>query len=337
MNRFIKPPIIKEGDAIGIIAPSDGIFSEKEILNSKQIVEKWGLKVKIGKHLISKDPSGYAGSPVEKQEDFLRMIKDKEVKIIWAVHGGYSANDVLPIFKKEVIENFRRNPKWVIGYSDISLILNTLVSFKIANIHFATFARLSDLNEKSLNYIKKFLFEGSLGTIDKSYDWKVIIPGKARGRILATNFESLIFNLGTKYDPILHGNDDIILALEEIFEEKSKILRMLDTLFHHKKAYRIKAIILGRFLGIFEKSYFSKFKVVSLEELIENRMRARFYVPLVKLEDFGHTRSSVYLEESFWKKLLKRKTKETFIPFVNGAWATLETIEDKAQLVFDGF
>lgn len=337
MSKFIQPPILKENDYIGLIAPSDGIFDEKELLGSKKIVEKWGLKVKLGKYIYSTDKSGYSSSPLEKQEDFMNMIKDPEVKIIWPVYGGYSANEVLPIFKKETIEYLRKYPKWVIGYSDICLILNTLTSFKIANIHFANFINLSDISEDSQNYLKKILFEGKIENLETSCNWKVIIPGKARGRILATNLESLIFNLGTKYDPILHGKDDLILAIEEIFEEKTRILRMLDSLFNHKKAHRIKAIILGRFMGIYESSYSPKFKVINLEKLIEARLRYRFYVPLVKLDEFGHTHTSVYVEEPFWKRILVKKTKENFFPLVNGVWATLETTEDKAKLIFENF
>lgn len=337
MKNFVFPQPVKKDDYIGIIAPSDGILSDKEIEPSIKIIERWGLKIKIGKYVYSKENDRFSGLPQEKQEDLLRMIEDDEVKIIWPVYGGYSANDVLPLFNKEVVKKLKDNPKWIIGYSDISLILDALFSFKIASIHGPNFTGLNDIQEKSLNQLRNILFERKLEEIDSSYKWEVLIPGRARGRILATNLDSLIYNLGTKFDPLLHGEDDLILCLEDVFIEKSELLRMMDTVLNHKKAYRIKAIILGRFLGIYEVSYAERFRRVSYEKLIENRIRYKFEnVPLVKLEDFGHTKISIKEKQGILRKIFPpKRQKETFISFLNGSIGILETSGDKARLLFE--
>ncbi|MER3570428.1 MAG: hypothetical protein C4348_02410, partial [Patescibacteria group bacterium] len=305
MAKFTKPPLIKEGDYIGLIAPSDGILDKKEIEKSMRIVEKWGLKIKLGKYVFAKEKDRYVALPQEKQEDLRLMIEDPEIKIIWSVYGGYSANDVLPVFNKQIIEKLKNNPKWFIGYSDISLILNTLSSYKILNIHGPNFVGLSELTEDSINYLKKILFEGKIEEIDSSHKWSVLIPGEAEGIILASNLESLIFNLGTRFDPILHGKDDLILAIEDIFVEKSAIARMIDTLLNHKKAHRIKGLILGRFVGIYEADYSYKYQKTSYEKIIESRIKNKKDIVLVKLEEFGHSIFS--LEENLIQKIFQRK------------------------------
>jgi muramoyltetrapeptide carboxypeptidase len=241
-----------------------------------------------------------AGTPEERREDIIKMIDDPEVKVIWAAEGGYAATEVLPVFTKEIIQKLRQNPKWFIGYSDVCVLLNALVSFRIASIQGPNFSGIAEKDEKSQIWLRRMLF-GEMGLeIGSDGNWTSYISGQAEGTLLVSNLESLIVTLGTRYDPLMHGSGDIILGLEDWWIEKSTLQRQIDMILNHKRASRIKGIIVGRFVGIGEYSYPVWGKKVTPEALIEGRIRLRGAImPMAVLSDFGHHLEPTWLEERF--------------------------------------
>lgn len=282
----IKPMRLKAGDTVGIIAPSDAV-EKSSLEEAAEIIKSWGLELKFGKHVYSKVGDFMAGTPEERQEDLRTMIYDPEVKVIWAATGGYAATEVLAVFTKETIEYLKQNPKWLIGYSDVCLLQNVLTSFNIVSLMGPSVWGLPEWDKYSQDLIRKILFGDLINGIDSTAKWHAAIPGIAEGKILAADLETLVFSFGTRFDPIMYGSGNIILALEELDIEKSTLQRQIDIIFSHKRVSRIKGLIIGRMVNIRETSYPEWGRKVTPRGLIEDRTK-KLSIPLAFCDDFGH-------------------------------------------------
>src|SRR3990167_1405315 len=297
MSRYVKPPKLKTGDTIGIVAPSDAV-ERQYVQNGLKVLKSWGLKTKLGKHLFSQVGDFAAGTAEERREDIIKFIKDREIKGIWAAAGGYAATEVLPSFKK-------------------------------VSVHGPNLGGLTFWDEKSLKWLKSLLFgEDSVMELGSDFYWKPLIYGEAEGRLLVSNLDSFVATLGTKFDPLMHGNDPILLGLEDWWVEKSTLQRQVDTILNHKKFSRIKAVILGRFEGIGEQTYPEWGKRVTVESLIESRVRvSRPGLPLAVFPNFSHVEEPGFLRRIFPVK------KSIFVSLPNGINAKLTVESSSANLL----
>ncbi len=301
MSDFVKPLALSKGDIVGVIAPSDAI-ERKYIKAGVKLIQEWGLKVKLGKHLFSQVGDFAAGTPEERREDILKMIDDQEVKVIWSAEGGYAATEVLPVFTKDVVQKLRQSPKWFIGYSDVCILLNALMSFRIVSIQGPNFSGLADKDFRSQDWLRRMLFGETGLEIGSESNWKSFISGTAEGTLIVSNLDSLVATLGTRFDPLMHGSGDLILGIEEWWIEKSTLQRQVDMILNHKRANRIKGILLGRLVAIDEYSYPEWGRKVTPEALVEGRLRLRsLNMPMAQLLDFGHELEPNWLEERFPK------------------------------------
>jgi muramoyltetrapeptide carboxypeptidase len=330
MEGFVKPKALQKGDVIGVVAPSDAVDKE-HVAIGVAVLEQWGLKVKLGNHLFATVGDFAAGSAEERKEDLLMMINDDEVKAVWAAAGGYAATEILPVFTKEVVDKLKKNPKWFIGFSDVCILLNALASFKIASIQGPNLTGLIEKDERSSEWLRKMLFGEEVEEIGSEANWKPMIQGEAVGRLLVSNLDSLVVTFGTKFDPIMHGTGDLILGIEEWLIEKSTLQRQIDMILNHKRNSRIKGMIMGRFVGITERSYPQWGKKVTSEELIEGRVRFRSNgIPLVMLADFGHPIESNWLK----RKFSRYANLQTFLALPNGIKAKLTVDAISGNLKF---
>jgi len=329
MIRYTKPPKLIAGDTIGIVAPSDAI-ERQYVQGGLNVLHSWGLKTRLGNHLFSHVGDFAAGTAEERREDIARFIKDSEIKAIWAAEGGYAATEVLPLFKKDVVEELRKTPKWFLGYSDVCCVLNALMSFKIVSIHGPNLSGLPFWDEKSLKWLKSLLFaEESTMELGSDYTWKPLVYGEAEGRILVSNLDSFVTTLGTKFDPLMHGRDPVLLCLEEGWVQKSTLQRQIDTILNHKRFDRVKAVILGRFEETWEESYPEWGKKVTAESLVESRLRiSGVGVPLVVFPNFGHV-----VEPGFIRRIFPVK-RSSFVSLPNGVYAKLAVESSSANLLF---
>lgn len=326
-----KPNFVKPGDTVGIIAPSDAV-ERAGMEESLDIIRKWGLKVKMGKHVYSKVGDFYAGSADERIEDILEMVNDPEVRVIWSASGGYAATEVLPAFSRETMAKLKSDPKWFVGYSDVCLILNALTSFKFVNLMGPTMWGLYEWDEESLEVMRKILFGEQVEGIGSEYKWKPAIEGVAEGRIVSSNLEGLIFSFGTRFDPLMYGEGPVILGIEELDIEKSTLQRQIDVILSHKRASRIAGIFVGRLVNIREMSYPEWGKDFTAADLIVSRVKkwGKGKIPLAFCEDFGHAEWD-YEEISEEEKV---KANHKFITIPNGIKARLEVSKDKASISY---
>lgn len=323
---------MKKGDTIGIIAPSDAV--EREGMEVEiEIVKKWGLNVKMGKHVYSKVGDFYAGSGEERIEDLMTMIDDPEVRVIWSASGGYAATEILPAFTKETMKKLKNDPKWFIGYSDVCLMLNALTSFRIANLMGPTVWGLSEWDAESIEMVRKLIFGEVVEGIGREYKWRPAIGGQASGTLVVSNLEGLIFSFGTRFDPLMYGSGPIILGLEELDIEKSTLQRQIDVILSHKRASRIAGVLVGRLVNIRELSYPEWGKDYSAQDLIISRVKkfGNGKIPLAFCEDFGHAEWD-YEELSEDEKL---KANHKFLTIPNGIGAKLEVSSNIVELKYN--
>jgi len=315
MIDFIFSTYLKKGDSIGIISPSDFIET-KDIEKSLLIVKSWGLEVVLGDHVFDQEDEFAAGTAGDRFEDLKKMVFDKKVKMIWCSLGGFAATQLWPIIDEKFMEGLRENPKMIMGYSDICILSHLWFRMGVGSVHGTNLAGLSDLDGESQEWTRKLLF----GEIDKMVPLisggVAIVEGRVRGRLLNSNLDSLVTCFGTKFDPFDYGDDDLILGLEEYEQFKSNIQRQIDMIMNHKKANRIKGVVLGKFRNLkFDEEYSKWYLKNETGEIIAKRIAAvNKDIPVITWPNFGHVG-------------------DRFIAFKNGVIVEMVAEGDRSSLV----
>lgn len=227
-NSIVKPPRLKAGDTVGLIAPA-GYIDRKDIEDIKPVLAKLGLKVKLGAHVLSR--YGYlAGSDANRAADVNAMFADSSVQAILPMKGGWGCNRILPLLDYSLI---RSNPKIILGLSDItSLLVGIYAQSGLVTFHGPT--GQSSWNPFTVDYVKRVLFKGEVVTLQNvkttdspQYRVEPITAGKARGKLIGGNLSVLSAMVGSPYLPAWK---ETILFLEDIGEEVYRIDRMLTQL-----------------------------------------------------------------------------------------------------------
>ncbi|WP_238320930.1 S66 peptidase family protein [Neotamlana nanhaiensis] len=220
-----KPPYLKPGDTVAIVAPS-GILKnrEKELQQAQDLMKSWGLHTVIGKHVFSK-ANHFAGTDDERCEDLQKAMDDPKISAIWCARGGYGTVRVLD---KLNWTKFKANPKWLIGYSDITALHSQIHNEGVETIHAMMCTSMrDDLTEiaETVSTFKDALFGNSLKyTLNGSAYNKV---GSARGQLVGGNLTLIHTMLGSNTSIDTSGK---ILFIEEIGEYKYHIDRMLQSM-----------------------------------------------------------------------------------------------------------
>jgi muramoyltetrapeptide carboxypeptidase len=222
---ILKPPRLQVGDTVGLISPA-GIIDAEDIEDAKKALAALGLKTQLGTHVL--DRYGYlAGKDIDRAQDVNNMFRDKSVKAIIAMRGGWGCNRILHLLNYSQI---RSNPKILLGYSDItSLLLAIYARSRVVTFHGAV--ATSTWNDFTVDYFKRVLFNGEnviMQNVNNNEGRReVISSGKARGKLVGGNLSVLAAMIGSPYLPSWNRN---ILFLEDIGEDVYKIDRMLTQL-----------------------------------------------------------------------------------------------------------
>lgn len=294
-DGVILPPALREGARVGIVAPASGV-SHGEISDGVHALESFGCKVEVSK-FISKNFGYLSCKDEERAAEFMHFIERKDIDAILCARGGYGVMRILPMLDYNVI---RQNPKIIIGFSDITALLNAIyLQSKVVTFHGPVAS--STFDSFTREYFYKTLFTTSaVGQIAESQEFDSIEfseqrlttlgkGGTARGRLVGGNLSLVTSTLGTPYEIQTKGN---ILFLEEVSEEPYKIDRMLTQLWLAGKLQEASAIALGRFRKC-EKIANPSFSVsFSLEEVLRSRI-ASLGVPAVYGLPIGHIRSKM--------------------------------------------
>ena len=244
--KIIKPKKLSQNDLIGIISPASSPDDLTKIDSGVQYLEKLGYKVKLGAN-VGKSLGYLAGSNEERLQDLHDMFRNKEVKAIICVRGGYGSPRILDKIDYKLIG---ANPKIFVGYSDITALQMAFLA-KAGLVTFAGPMLAVDFAEDVNSYTEEMFW--ALLTSNKKFG-KIIPPndekifhlksGNTKGRIIGGNLSILSSLVGTGYLPPVK---DKILFIEEVGELPYRIDRMLNQL----RLAQILPKISGAVLGVF--------------------------------------------------------------------------------------
>lgn len=233
------PPYLKKGDTIGIIAPA-GYMPFEKMETCVNMLQDWGYTVKLGETAHSNSSNYFSGTDEERLADLQQMLDDKEVKAILCARGGYGVSRIIDRIS---FRRFRRAPKWIIGYSDITVLHSHIYSrFGIASLHAPMAAAFNDGENEFILSIKNAIEGIKAAYTCQPHEFNRM--GEVSGRLIGGNLTLLAHALGTRSDI---NTKKKILFVEDIGEYLYNIDRMFLQLKRSGKLDRITGLIVGGF------------------------------------------------------------------------------------------
>jgi muramoyltetrapeptide carboxypeptidase len=294
-RMLVRPPRLHRGDLVALFAPG-GYVTEAQIERSVKNLESIGLRVKLSTNLRERY-GGYAGSPAQRADDVHALMRDREVKALWAVRGGSGTAQILPLLDYELI---RAHPKIIVGYSDITALLNAVTHLS-GVVTFHGPVAISTFSDYSVNHLQRVLFDGaenytmrSAGANDEratkepEFHAKALRHGVAEGALWGGSVSVFNALIGTPFLPKLARS---LLFIEEVSEEPYRIDRMLTQLRQHVgKDYPAATLF-----GVFQK-FASKddAPTITLAQVLEDHAAAQ-PIPAVTGYSFGHIANQMLL------------------------------------------
>ncbi|MDQ6608779.1 MAG: LD-carboxypeptidase [Bacteroidota bacterium] len=240
---MVIPPYLKKGDTIGIVAPS-GFMPVEKMQACIEALDDWGYTVEMGSTTHSESFNYFSATDEERLQDLQRMMDDKNIKAILCARGGYGLSRIIDRLSFKLL---RKHPKWIIGYSDVTILHSHLnCNYRIASLHAPMAAAFADGEEENV-YIRsiKHALEGEKAAYEsKPNDFDK--QGTAEGELVGGNLSLLAHLVGTASD-IKTKNK--ILFLEDIGEYTYNVDRMLLQLKRAGKLDKLAGLIIGGFTG----------------------------------------------------------------------------------------
>jgi muramoyltetrapeptide carboxypeptidase len=235
------PPYLERGNVIGIVCPSGYMPVEKASECIRVLNEEWGFQTKVGKTL-GNEYNYFSGTDQERLNDFQQMLDDDQVKAILCARGGYGLSRIIDRinFKK-----FRKNPKWIIGYSDVTVLHSHLYSnYYISSIHAPMAAAFNDAGyiNRYVQSLRDALEGKKLRYSCEAHEFNK--KGEAIGELIGGNLSLLTHLIGTDSDIKTRGR---ILFLEDVGEYFYNIDRMMYQMKRAGKLSKLGGLIIGGF------------------------------------------------------------------------------------------
>ncbi len=235
------PPYLQKGDTIGLVCPGGAMPVERVSECIRILNEEWGFQTKVGK-TVGNQFHYFSGTDEERVNDFQQMLDDDEVKAVLCARGGYGMSRIIDDidFKK-----FKEQPKWIIGYSDVTVLHSHLYSnYYISSIHAPMAGAFNDegfknkyvLSLKNVLEGKKIKYQCAVHDFNKK--------GEAIGELVGGNLALLAHLVGTNSDIKTKGR---ILFIEDVGEYLYNIDRMLLQLKRSGKLAKLAGLIVGGF------------------------------------------------------------------------------------------
>jgi muramoyltetrapeptide carboxypeptidase len=310
---MLKPKRLNTGDVIGFFSPSSPatVFAPKRFERAKKFIESKGFELIAGK-LTGKEDFYRSGSILERAEELNELIRDPKVRCIISTIGGMNSNSLLPYIDYEAL---KKDPKIIIGYSDVTALLLGIYS-KTGLITFygpalvASFGDMGVLVEETFDYFSDilvkpkpipFIIKNPKLWTDEFISWEeqeqqkktnanelvVLNEGKATGRLIVGNLNTISGIYGTEFMPKIKQGD--ILVIEDALKNATDVERS----FAHLKIAGIFDLIGGLVLGKHEKFDSKGSNRKPYEILMEVISKARF--PILAEYDCCHTHPMITL------------------------------------------
>ncbi|MEO5967977.1 MAG: LD-carboxypeptidase [Ferruginibacter sp.] len=234
------PPYLKPGDTVGITCPA-GFMPLENVTHCVETLHSWGYKTIVGK-TVGVDSGNYFSAPdKERLEELQMMLDDENINAILFGRGGYGMGRIIDDIN---FDKFKANPKWLIGYSDITILHCHLhANLKIASLHAPMASAFSESEGRTYIRNIKNVLEGA--RVEYHSDPHIYnVKGEVTGRLIGGNLALLAHVIGTPSD---YSTKDKILFIEDVGEYIYSIDRLLFQLKRSGKLNNIAGLIIGSF------------------------------------------------------------------------------------------
>ena len=301
-GEAVIPAYLQKGDRIAIIAPSYTTPYEN-VIAAADVIAGWGYEPVIGANVQKLYAGKFAGTDDERAGDLRKALDDPDIKAIICTRGGYGTIHFINRFKPE---DFLAHPKWLVGYSDITTLLEMEACAGVAGIHGTMGNTIAKGGEDATCQTLKSLLEGTVP--------QYVLPahpqnrtGKATGTLVGGNICTFAANLDTWADAT--RLDDIILFVEEVDESMHRIDRLFNMLMLRGLIDRCKGIIFGDFTNCGDEYDYG-----SVEAML-NTYLSDYHIPVLCGFPAGHDVVN--------------------LPLVMGVPVTIDVRKDGATVSFD--
>lgn len=237
---MISPPYLQKGDTVAITCPAKKL--PFEVTDAIALLESWGLQVILGE-TVHASHNQFAGDDELRAKDLQHFLDDVSVKAIFTARGGYGT---IRIIDKIDFSKFVNNPKWIVGFSDITILHSHIhANFNVQTIHGQMPITIPDGTKPSLETLRKALFNEPL-----NYQYQhsaAYRPGKATGVLIGGNLTLLQIMGGSVSEMDYTGK---ILFLEDVSEYLYSVDRMLWNLGRAGKLAKLRGLVVGGFTDL---------------------------------------------------------------------------------------
>lgn len=278
------PPPIKSGDKIRIVSPA-GKVAEKYVLPTVEWLTQQGYKVELGKHVFDTHFQ-FAGTDDDRLEDLQTAIDDAETSAIICSRGGYGT---VRIIDKLDFSGFRKHPKWLVGFSDITILHTAINQLGIATIHGAMPRFFFDENGRANENLVSLMELLKSNQAEYKFDAQPENrTGKCVAEMVGGNLSIIVSLLGTKYEIDTRSK---ILFIEDIDEYLYHTDRMMHQLKLAGKLDNLAGLVVGDFTDVKDnESPFGK----TVHEIIAEAV-AEFNYPVCFGFPAGHDKRNLAL------------------------------------------
>ncbi len=232
---MIRPNYLQKGDTVAIVSTARKV-SKKELIPALAILKKWGLNVVLG-NSIEAEEHQFAGNDNLRASDFQEMLDNSKIKAIWCARGGYGTVRMIDLLD---FSNFKNNPKWIIGYSDVTVLHSHLHQLGFETLHAQMPVSIETKTEVCVQSLKNSLFGKNNVTTIPSEASNVI--GNAKGVLVGGNLSMLYSLCGSLSSISTKGK---ILFIEDLDEYLYHIDRMLQNLKRNGMLDQLEGLIVG--------------------------------------------------------------------------------------------
>lgn len=234
-NHMITPPHLQKGDTVAILATARKNLDDN-LKPAIDLLKSWGLNVVIGS-TIGLDNNQLAGTDEQRAADFQQQLNNPNIKAIWCVKGGYGTVRMIDLLD---FTAFKKNPKWIVGFSDVTVLHNHLNTLGFKSIHGIMPVTVAKATPEAIETLRIALFGEKLKyEIDP---FMMNRPGKATGELVGGNLSILYSLFGS---PSAIDCTDKILFIEDLDEYLYHIDRMMINLKRNGCLESIKGIVVG--------------------------------------------------------------------------------------------
>ena len=242
MEDLLRPAALRPGDLVALVPTARAVGAD-ELLEGVSLLEHWGLRVRLGAG-VGRKHFQFAGTHAERAADLQAAIDDPEVRAIWCARGGYGTVHVM---ESVDLRPLRHDPKWIIGFSDVTVLHNALHNLGLCSLHAQMPFHIGAKTPETRGSLRRALFGGPLeirsslagstagaGAVNR--------PGIAEGVVVGGNLSLLYALHGTSFDIDPRGR---ILVLEDLDELLYHVDRMVMNLKLGEWFARLAGLVIG--------------------------------------------------------------------------------------------